>query len=722
MTLCVETFVTLLSSQQVPGFSLYDEDKELHVEVVKYHNILTDLSEPELEDLKHCHRILFMEVLRIRATWLEAQFEKAEKNYLIVPLRILPDLSPLEVFIDPTLVKQVLDIERMFRTSSWPCPLERFDNALVETLHRKEMQLCEVKKVHQSITAQSPFPDQSVAPTYAHYFETKYNFHFTDMNQPALECKPLGLKARRIQLLTSRYKNVDGESFAKSTQKSKPVNLFPEQCVLHPLCANFWKLVRCLPSALWRVECSLIADTLRSKIVTETEIGLLEDNSQITTCTNLRGYEDYGFGELTTQKYSINSIGEEEVHTIDVPDFSVLPLRGPDNALCLQALSPKGATDSINLERLEILGDSFLKLGTSVFLFCDRPLAHEGKLTMARTRRVGNLNLYLLATKHRSITDAIFSTTFEPRQMWIPPCFVFNQDDPHLTPTKKDESSTPPEEPEISSDQQRHYLYHKLTDKGVADCVESLIGAYLVSGGIEAALKFMKWMGIKITQAKATEGCNSASMSSTESSEASSHSSSSTPPLTKRPKIASVPVPLFVQNSSAIFSEYFEAPKTTSKQVEVERLLNVSCGVMELKSKISWEFKDRSLLLEALTHASYTKNRVTDCFQRLEFLGDAVLDYLVTCHIYSTFPKFDPGRISGMRSALVNNITFAELSVQLGLHKALLHNSPSLFKHIGEYMESIERMNGSRVYSEAADTEIFCFDESEDSSVSDVSL
>jgi len=50
------------------------------------------------------------------------------------------------------------------------------------------------------------------------------------------------------------------------------------------------------------------------------------------------------------------------------------------------------------------------------------------------------------------------------------------------------------------TDQQRHYLYHRTTDKGVADCTEALIGAYLVSGGIEAGLRFTKWMGVKMTK------------------------------------------------------------------------------------------------------------------------------------------------------------------------------------------------------------------------------
>jgi endoribonuclease Dicer len=48
-------------------------------------------------------------------------------------------------------------------------------------------------------------------------------------------------------------------------------------------------------------------------------------------------------------------------------------------------------------------------------------------------------------------------------------------------------------------------------------------------------------------------------------------------------------------------------------------------GVSDLEHRLGYRFQDRSFLLQAMTHASYSANRVTDCYQRLEFLGDAVL-------------------------------------------------------------------------------------------------
>lgn len=49
---------------------------------------------------------------------------------------------------------------------------------------------------------------------------------------------------------------------------------------------------------------------------------------------------------------------------------------------------------------------------------------------------------------------------------------------------------------------------------------------------------------------------------------------------------------------------------------------------------IGYRFHQRAYLIQAFTHASYSNNTITDCYQRLEFLGDAVLDYVITRYLY----------------------------------------------------------------------------------------
>jgi len=95
---------------------------------------------------------------------------------------------------------------------------------------------------------------------------------------------------------------------------------------------------------------------------------------------------------------------------------------------------------------------------------------------------------------------------------------------------------------------------------------------------------------------------------------------------------------------------------------------------------IGYVWRDKSYLLQAFSHASFFPNRLTDCYQRLEFLGDAVLDYLITRHLYQDSRLHSPGALTDLRSALVNNTIFACLAVRHQFHKFFKHLSPGLQK------------------------------------------
>ncbi|NPA50572.1 MAG: ribonuclease III [Epsilonproteobacteria bacterium] len=88
-------------------------------------------------------------------------------------------------------------------------------------------------------------------------------------------------------------------------------------------------------------------------------------------------------------------------------------------------------------------------------------------------------------------------------------------------------------------------------------------------------------------------------------------------------------------------------------------------AIEELEEKIGYSFKEKGLLIEALTHKSYKKPYNNE---RLEFLGDAVLDLIIGEYLFKKFPKSDEGILSKMRASLVNENGFALLakSIQLG--------------------------------------------------------
>ncbi len=86
-------------------------------------------------------------------------------------------------------------------------------------------------------------------------------------------------------------------------------------------------------------------------------------------------------------------------------------------------------------------------------------------------------------------------------------------------------------------------------------------------------------------------------------------------------------------------------------------------------------FKDLSLLQRALTHRSYLNEHPEHALEdneRLEFLGDAVLDFIAGAWLYHRFPEMDEGRLTRLRAGLVRTETLAEFAHSCDLGSALL--------------------------------------------------
>jgi len=97
--------------------------------------------------------------------------------------------------------------------------------------------------------------------------------------------------------------------------------------------------------------------------------------------------------------------------------------------------------------------------------------------------------------------------------------------------------------------------------------------------------------------------------------------------------------------------------------------------VNELFKVLGYTFKDLDTLKKALTHSSAvnkTMNRADHTNQRLEFLGDALLEAVISKELYFRFPKLEEGALSRMRAAIVREETLAEVSRKLSLDKYLI--------------------------------------------------
>ncbi|XP_036397855.1 endoribonuclease Dicer [Megalops cyprinoides] len=462
---------------------------------------------------------------------------------------------------------------------------------------------------------------------------------------------------------------------------------------------------------------------------------------------------------------------------------------GPNPGLILQALTLSNASDGFNLERLEMLGDSFLKHAITTYLFCTYPDAHEGRLSYMRSKKVSNCNLYRLGKK-KGLPSRMVVSIFDPPVNWLPPGYVVNQDksstDKWDTEMKedllangradedydededdaedveededlmwkepKDEvnmeddmeyyqehikfidnmligsgafgkkislSSFPPAEPSyewkapkkptlpnmhFASDgdefdysswdamcyldpskageeddfvvgfwnpseencgtdtgkQSISYDLHTeqcIADKSIADCVEALLGCYLTSCGERAAQMFLCSLGLKVL------------------------------PVVK--KAAPLPAEGAGEHSKDLQYGWLKIPpRCMFDHPDAERTLNhLISGFENFEQKISYTFRNKAYLLQAFTHASYHYNTITDCYQRLEFLGDAILDYLITKHLYEDPRQHSPGVLTDLRSALVNNTIFASLAVKYDYHKYFKAVSPELFHVIDDFVQ-----------------------------------
>ncbi len=94
----------------------------------------------------------------------------------------------------------------------------------------------------------------------------------------------------------------------------------------------------------------------------------------------------------------------------------------------------------------------------------------------------------------------------------------------------------------------------------------------------------------------------------------------------------------------------------------------------QLENKIENKFEDRDILLQALTHRSYLNENPKwgkDHNERLEFLGDAVLELVVTEYLYKNYPNPE-GEMTNWRASLVNAVMLARIATELDINDYIL--------------------------------------------------
>ncbi|CAI5739003.1 unnamed protein product [Hyaloperonospora brassicae] len=288
------------------------------------------------------------------------------------------------------------------------------------------------------------------------------------------------------------------------------------------------------------------------------------------------------------------------------------------------------ATTKPAYERLEILGDTFLKLETSWYMYEQRKdILQEGQLTQLRRDIIRNdrLNQFALAARLHHYIMYPAEVEQHPFECWKPSC-MGKTPDPVVAPAK-----------------------------WIADVLEAITGAYLVGQGEKGARYFLQWIGISVLEHPFT--------------------------------FAQPFYPDCFPNElydAAIVSRGAQLP--LSLNFKVPQFEDLPKRLTLLQQRLKYTFRNKRLLLEAVTHPSVgqlvlhidqndangadasngdgdsavisrtQKKKKTvwkGDYERLEYLGDALIEYLTLSYAFLMYDRWLPGSLSQWKSATVSN-------------------------------------------------------------------
>ncbi|KAK1298117.1 Ribonuclease 3-like protein 2 [Acorus calamus] len=142
----------------------------------------------------------------------------------------------------------------------------------------------------------------------------------------------------------------------------------------------------------------------------------------------------------------------------------------------------------------------------------------------------------------------------------------------------------------------------------------------------------------------------------------------------------------------------FPSTINAKKHEPVPGSVEMAKSMAEVEELLGYEFKNRRLLEEALTHSSHAES---PSYQRLEFVGDAALGLAITKYLYLNNPDVGPGRLTILRAANIRNERLARVAVRHGLYRFLRRNSSttaSLDEKVRKFAAAIESEVGERLH------------------------
>ncbi|KAH9882094.1 Dicer-like protein 1 [Plenodomus biglobosus] len=298
-----------------------------------------------------------------------------------------------------------------------------------------------------------------------------------------------------------------------------------------------------------------------------------------------------------------------------------------------------------NYERLEFLGDCFLKMATSLSVFVQQPEENEFEYHVRRMLMLCNQNLMETAIGIKKVvrpdgseidlqlpkyvrTEAFSRRTWYPEGLKLIRGKGLNK-----------------------SEDDWLQLTHNLGDKSVADVCEAFIGAAFMEHHKDDTWSPTQW------------------------------------------DLAVKAVKLFANNpdhSMEKWTDYYAA-YTKPKYQLAQSTAAMLDAARQIEAVHPYHFKYPRLVRSAFTHPSYAYmfEHIPN-YQRLEFLGDSLLDMAFIMHIYYKYPDKDPHWLTEHKTPMVSNKFLGAVCVKLGWHRHLKSNTAILGTQIRDYVLEIE--------------------------------
>ena len=345
----------------------------------------------------------------------------------------------------------------------------------------------------------SPFPNQSKARTFLEHHERTHFNKIKDLSQPLLKVIH---HSRKIYLHSKKDNN------RKRVKDRSIIKLIPETLTFRSSPQSLTLRALFLPAVLYRLDSLVSISELRDSVTNEI-VTITSSKANVNTPESPRKKPKFNFdleeldltdgegdtsSEATTSETSLSRFFYPFDSSKQLPLFQLL-----------EAVTCANSGEDFDLERLEMLGDSFLKMAVSIHVYWHKDHKDEGKLTKYRTRQISNKNLYNLAVK-RDLAKYIKYSVLS-KEKWLPPGFTppREEEDVSLSSSSDDDFDFPNEDviqdhtEGINNNVNSHdVMKQNIPDKSIADSMEALIGAHFIHCGYMGAMGFMTWLGVDV--------------------------------------------------------------------------------------------------------------------------------------------------------------------------------------------------------------------------------